>query len=89
MSDKVKSLKAELAELKEKCRPYLEALKAAPQKVKDFIDGIPKSLRKPAPEQEKSIFHKTPEKKSYELSPLDLTVPTRKSKPKKKEDLER
>lgn len=68
LSDKVKSLKAELAELKEKCRPYLEALKAAPQKVKDFIDGIPKSLRKPAPEQEKSIFHKTPEKKSYELS---------------------
>lgn len=89
LSDKVKSLKAELAELRGKCKPYLEALKAVPQKVKDFIDGILKSLRKTSPEQEKSIFHKPPEKKAYEPSPLDLTVPARKSKPKKKEDLER
>ena len=89
LSDKVKSLKAELAELKEKCRPYLEALKAAPQKVKDFIDGILKSLRKTAPEQDNGIFHKPPEKKAYEPSPWELQIPTRKSKPKKKEDLER
>ena len=60
LSDKVKSLKAELAELKEKCRPYLEALKAAPQKVKNLIDGILKSLRKTAHEQDKGIFHKPP-----------------------------
>ena len=88
LSDKVKSLKAELAELKEKCRPYLEALKAAPQKVKNLIDGILKSLRKTAPEQDKGIFHKPPEKE-MKSSPWDLTVPARKSKPKKKENFER
>lgn len=89
LSDKVKRLQAELTVLKEKCRPYLEALKASPQKVKDFIDGILKSFRKTAPEQGNSIFHKPPEKKACEPSPRDLTVPARKAKPKKKEDLER
>ncbi|XCP86760.1 plasmid recombination protein [Roseburia hominis] len=88
LSDKVKRLQAELTALKEKCRPYLEALKAAPQKVKAFIDGILKSLRKTAPEQEKSIFHKPPEKE-MKPSPWDLTIPKRTQKPKKKEDLER
>ncbi|WP_425757026.1 plasmid recombination protein [Ihubacter sp. rT4E-8] len=88
LSDKVKRLQAELTALKEKCRPYLEALKAAPKKVKDFIDSILKSLRKTAPEQEKSIFHKPPEKETKPSS-WDLTVPARKAKPKKKEDLER
>lgn len=67
LSDKVKALKAELVELKEKCKPYLEALKATPKKVKDFIDGILKSLLRTAPEQEKSIFHKPPEKKHTSL----------------------
>ena len=88
LSDKVKALKAELAELKEKCKPYLEALKAAPKKVKDFIDGILKSLRKTAPEQEKSIFHK-PAEKELKPSPWELQIPTRKPKSKKKEDFER
>lgn len=88
LSDKVKALKAELAELKEKCRPYLEALKAAPKKVKDFIDGILKSLRRTAPEQEKSIFHKPPEKET-KPSPWELQIPARKPKTKKKEDFER
>ena len=89
LSDKVKRLQAELSDLKEKCRPYLEALKAAPQKVKAFIDGVLKSLRRTAPEQEKNIFHKPAEKKAYEPSPWDLTIPARKPKSKKKEDLER
>lgn len=88
LSDKVKNLKAELTELKEKCKPYLEALEATPKKVKDFIDGILKSLRRTAPEQEKSIFHKPPEK---ELKPSlwELQIPARKPKTKKKEDFER
>ena len=86
LSDKVKQLQAELAELKEKCRPYLEALKAAPKKVKDFIDGILKSLRKTAPEQEKNIFHKSPEKE-LKPSPWELQIPARKPKTKKKEIL--
>lgn len=34
-----------------KCKPYLEALKAAPKAVKEFIDGILKRFKK----QEKSI----------------------------------
>lgn len=88
LSDKVKRLQAELAELKEKCRPYLEALKAAPQKVKEFIDGILKSLRKTAPEQEKSIFHK-PAEKEIKPSPWELQIPARKPKSKKKESFER
>lgn len=88
LSDKVKSLKAELTELEEKCKPYLEALKAAPKKVKDFIDGILKSLCKTAPEQEKSIFHKQPEKE-LKLSPWELQIPARKPKSKKKESFER
>ena len=37
----------------EKCRPYLEALKIAPQKVKEFIDGILERFKK----QEKSILY--------------------------------
>lgn len=89
LSDKVKRLQAELSDLKEKCRPYLEALKAAPQKVKAFIDGILKSLRRTTPEQEKGIFHKPAEKKAYEPSPWDLIIPAQKPKLKKKEDLER
>lgn len=89
LSDKVKSLKAELAELKEKCKPYLEALKAAPKKVKDFIDDILKSLRRTAPEQEKSIFHKPSEKEKYKPSPWELQMPTRKPKSKKKEEYSR
>lgn len=88
LSDKVKRLQAELAELKEKCKPYLEALKAAPKKVKDFIDGILKSIRKTAPEQENSIFHKPPEKE-LNPSPWELQIPTRKPKSKKKENFER
>jgi len=85
LSEKVKRLQSELAELKEKCKPYLEALKAAPQKVKAFIDGILKSINRVAPE--KSIFHKPAEKKPYEPSPWD--APIRPHKPKKKEDYER
>lgn len=88
LSDKVKRLQAELAELKEKCRTYLEALKAAPQKVKEFIDGILKSLRKTAPEQQKNIFHK-PHEKEIKPSPWELQIPTRKPKSKKKESFER
>lgn len=88
LSDKVKRLQAELAELKEKCKPYLEALKAAPKKVKDFIDGILKSLRKTAPEQEKSIFHKPPEKE-VKHSPWELQIPAQKPKTKNRDDFER
>ena len=64
LSDKIQRLQAELAKLKEKCRPYLEALKAAPQKVKEFIDGILKSSEKPHPNRKKAFFINHPKKKS-------------------------
>ena len=38
--EKVEDLKNELYWLKEKCRPFLDALKIAPQKVMDFISKI-------------------------------------------------
>ena len=38
--EKAEDLKNELYWLKEKCRPFLDALKIAPQKVMDFINKI-------------------------------------------------
>lgn len=52
LQSEVSRLKTALYELTEKCRPYLEALKAAPKAVKEFIDGILERFKK----QEKSIY---------------------------------
>ena len=46
-------MRTALRELTEKCRPYLKALKIAPQKVKEFIGGILEKFKK----QEKSIYY--------------------------------
>lgn len=51
LQSEVSQLRQALTELTEKCKPYLEALKAAPKAVKEFIDGILKHFKK----QEKSI----------------------------------
>ena len=51
LQSEVSRLKTALSDLTEKCRPYLEALKAAPKAVKEFIDGILERFKK----QEKSI----------------------------------
>ena len=40
LQSEVSRLKTALSELTEKCRPYLEALRAAPKAVKEFIGGI-------------------------------------------------
>ncbi|WP_302196923.1 plasmid recombination protein [uncultured Ruminococcus sp.] len=53
LQSEVSRLKTALSELTEKCRPYLEALKAAPKVVKEFIDGILERFKK----QEKSIYY--------------------------------
>ena len=45
--NRVAELKAELSELKEKCRPFLEALAIAPKKVMEFIGRIIKPKYKP------------------------------------------
>lgn len=53
LQSEVSRLKTALSELTKKCRPYLEALKAAPKAVKEFIDGILERFKK----QEKSIYY--------------------------------
>ena len=55
LQSEISRLKTALSELTEKCRPYLEALKAAPKAVKEFIDGILERFKK----QEKSILYET------------------------------
>lgn len=53
LQSEVSQLKAALQELTEKCKPYLEALKVAPQSVKTFLDDILDKFKK----QEKSIYY--------------------------------
>ena len=48
---RVSELKAELAELKSKCKPFLEALAIAPKKVIGFIERIIKPRYKPVPQK--------------------------------------
>jgi seryl-tRNA synthetase len=52
LQSEIGKLKDALYELTEKCKPYLEALKFAPQKVKEFMDDILARFK----QQEKSIF---------------------------------
>lgn len=47
--NRVAELKAELSELKSKCKPFLEALTIAPKKVMEFIGRIIKPKYKPIP----------------------------------------
>ena len=49
--NRVAELKAELAELKSKCKPFLEALALAPKKVMVFIERIIKPRYKPVPQK--------------------------------------
>lgn len=53
LQSEISKLGTALRELTEKCRPYLEALKIAPQKVKEFISSILEEFKK----QEKSIYY--------------------------------
>ena len=48
---KLAKVRAELAELKSKCRPFLEALAIAPKKVMEFIGRIIKPKYKPVPQK--------------------------------------
>jgi hypothetical protein len=49
--NRVAELKAELAELRSKCKPFLEALAIAPKKVMAFIGRIIKPKYKPVPQK--------------------------------------
>ncbi len=77
LQSEVSKLRSALAELTEKCKPYLEALKAAPKAVKEFIDGILKKFKK----QEKSII--------YEPIPASKIQPQERGKRSKNKDYER
>lgn len=77
LQSEVSRLKTALYELTEKCRPYLEALKAAPKAVKEFIDGILERFKK----QEKSIL--------YEPIPAPKTQSQEHGKRSKNKDFER
>lgn len=77
LQSEVSRLKTALSELTEKCRPYLEALKAAPKAVKEFIDGILERFKK----QEKSIL--------YEPIPSLKTQSQERGKRFKNKDFER
>lgn len=68
LESEVHRLRKALSELKEKCRPYLEALKFAPQAVKEFIDGILEKFKK----QEKDIM--------YEPTPASKMQPQKHSR---------
>lgn len=77
LQSEVSRLKTALSELTEKCRPYLEALKAAPKAVKEFIDGILERFKK----QEKSIY--------YEPIPVPKIQSQEREKRFRKKDYER
>lgn len=77
LQSEVSRLKTALYELTEKCRPYLEALKAAPKAVKEFIDGILERFKK----QEKSIL--------YEPIPVPKTQSQERGKHSKNKNYER
>ena len=77
LQSEISKLRTALRELTEKCRPYLEALKAAPKTVKKFIDGILERLKK----QEKSIL--------YEPIPAQKTQSQEREKRSKNKGFER
>lgn len=84
LSARVWKLQAQLDELTEKCRPYLEAIKAMPEKVMDFLNDILEKVRQAEQERRDKLFYH-PQK---EKETLQWNVAAR-SKPKKKEDRER
>lgn len=77
MTDKTFMRADEVAEELDVSKAYLEALKAAPKAVKEFIDGILEKFKK----QEKSIL--------YEPIPAPKTQPQERGKRSKNKDYER
>ncbi|MBR5451365.1 MAG: plasmid recombination protein [Clostridia bacterium] len=54
----IERLEEQLRKLTELCKPYLDALKAAPKKVKEFIDSILEPFRRQRAEQAEKLQHK-------------------------------
>ena len=79
--NRVAELKAEIAELKSKCKPFLEALALAPKKVMEFIERIIKPRYKPVP-QKKVLSD--PYVWNIAVDPSKVATPPEQTKPKKK-----
>jgi hypothetical protein len=58
LTEHIEHLEAQLRKLTELCKPYLEALKLAPTKVKEFIDGVLEPFRRQRAEQAEKLQHK-------------------------------
>lgn len=58
LTEHIEHLEEQLRKLTELCKPYLEALKAAPKKVKEFIDSILEPFRRQRTEQAERLQHK-------------------------------
>lgn len=78
---KLAEVRAELAELKSKCKPFLEALALAPKKVMEFIERIIKPRYKPVP-QKKVLSD--PYVWNIAVDPSKIATPPEQTKPKKK-----
>ena len=87
--DRLAEVKTELAELKAKCKPFLEALALAPKKVMEFIEKIIKPKYKPVePKSEPTKLKSS----NWDFVVDDKSapkVPERKQKPKNKGGWER
>ena len=84
--NRVAELKAELAELKSKCKPFLEALALAPKKVMEFIERIIKPRYKPVP-QKKVLSD--PYVWNIAVDPSKIATPPEQTKKKNKGGRER
>ena len=67
LQTEIGKLKDALYELTEKCKPYLEALKFAPKKVKEFIDDVLAKFK----QHEKSIFFEPKARKDNQSKQRD------------------
>ena len=87
--DRLAEVKTELAELKAKCKPFLEALALAPKKVMEFIEKIIKPKYKPVEPKAEPVKLKS---SNWDFMVDDKSVPKapeRKQKPKNKGGWER
>ncbi len=66
LTEHIEHLEEQLRKLTELCKPYLEALKLAPKKVKEFIDSILEHFRRQRAEQAEKLHHK-PKNKTKEV----------------------
>lgn len=58
LTEHIERLEEQLRKITELCKPYLDALKAAPKKVKEFIDSILEPFRQQRAEQAEKLQHK-------------------------------